>query len=127
VDFYNSESASIVKLAPQLSQKVLFPSNFERQNVQYAVNLFNEKNIAALSTTGFGTVGLVNFMKRITSWWNIVNVKTLFKGQAKRLDEASPVCRAHDESQNGGHFRVRWLVFAKNRINLHNRYRIMRS
>jgi len=81
VDLYNSESASIVKLAPQLSQKVLFPSNFDRQNVQYAVNLFNEKNIAALSTTGFGTVGLVNFMKRITSWWNIVNVKTLLRGK----------------------------------------------
>lgn len=47
-DIYELEKSLIVKYAPGLSQKVLYPSSFERQNVQYVINLFNEKTVSAL-------------------------------------------------------------------------------
>lgn len=40
---YLSEGTKIVKLAPALLNKVLYPSNLERQNVLLAVKLFDEK------------------------------------------------------------------------------------
>lgn len=40
---YTSEAEDIVKLAPFLSKKVLYPSSIERQNVVLAVKLFDEK------------------------------------------------------------------------------------
>jgi len=49
-NLHDIEKNSIIKYAPDLSQKVLYPSSFERQNVQYVVKLFNDKNISALKT-----------------------------------------------------------------------------
>ena len=40
---YECVKASFIKHAPSLSEKVLFPTSFERQNVDYAVRLFDEK------------------------------------------------------------------------------------
>jgi hypothetical protein len=77
--------------------KTLFPSSFERQNVNLVLNVFNEKNISALSRFPTNT-GTVNFMKIINKWWNIVNVKSLFKGQAKRLEEAFPIRSVDDQN-----------------------------
>ena len=47
---YDNEKNSIIKHAPGLSEKVLYPSNMERQNVNYVVKLFDIKNVAALQT-----------------------------------------------------------------------------
>ena len=94
-DMYISESNKIVKLAPSLSQKVLFPSSFDRQNVQFALNLFNEKVISALQTTSSSNKALVEFMAVILKWWNVVNVKTISKGHVKRLPEAKPITSAN--------------------------------
>lgn len=47
---HDLEKNLLIKYAPDLSQKVLYPSSFERQNVQFVVKLFNEKNISALKT-----------------------------------------------------------------------------
>lgn len=55
------------------------------------LNLFDDKNVAALLTSCPEASGTINFLKIIISWWNIVNVKTPYKGQAKNLDEAIPV------------------------------------
>lgn len=94
-EIYRSETNKIVKLAPTLSYKVLFPSSFERQNVNLVLNLFNEKTIAAIKTLKPTRPGEVDFMSTILKWWNIVNVKSLFKGQAKRLEEAEPIHSTH--------------------------------
>ena len=45
---YETEKNLIVKQAPSLSAKVLYPSSMECQNVNYVVKLFDEKNVAAL-------------------------------------------------------------------------------
>ena len=80
-ELYAKERNQCVKLAPGLSEKVLFPNNLERQNVQLVVRLFDEKNVAALKTMNLpGVSGTVAFLQQIMSWWHIVNVKTPNKG-----------------------------------------------
>ena len=49
-NLYFSEKNDIVKLAPTLSRKTLYPSSLERQNVKHAVKLFDEKLICAFDT-----------------------------------------------------------------------------
>ncbi|XP_068214107.1 myb-like protein X [Palaemon carinicauda] len=49
-ELYTKERDQYVKLAPGLSEKVLFHTNLERQNVQFVVRLFDEKNVAPLKT-----------------------------------------------------------------------------
>ena len=88
---YMSESNSLVKLAPSLNQKVLFPSSFERQNVKLVTGLFNEKVVAALTLLHPSEDGLIEFLNIINKWWNIVNVKTFLKGQTRHLPEAEPI------------------------------------
>ena len=78
--FYECEKASFIKHAPSLSEKVLFPTNFEPQNVDYAVRLIDEKNISALNMNADASEGTGAFLQLINKWWNIVNVKFPSKG-----------------------------------------------
>ena len=95
---HSAERTSYIKLAPRLSEKALYPTNLERQNVTYALQLFDEKNIAALKEfKEIDASGTVLFMQQILSWWDIVNVKTPFKGIALRKNESCPV------TQNSSH------------------------
>ena len=55
------------------------------------MNLFNDKTVAALKSAKPDQKGLIDFMSIIIKWWNIVNVKTLFKGKAKRLPDDEPI------------------------------------
>jgi len=48
---YNSERNVLVKQAPKLSYKTLYPTNLERQQVALVCNIFNEFNVAALEST----------------------------------------------------------------------------
>ena len=96
---YLNERSNIIKTAPKLSQKVLFPSSFERQNVKYVLALFNEFTIAGLKSQSASNFnGTIEFLQCILKWWNIVNVKTLFKGQAKRLSEATAITEEHHDN-----------------------------
>jgi len=49
---YDSEKSAIVKLAPSLSFTSLHPNNTQRQNVKLALQVFDEKNVAALTEFG---------------------------------------------------------------------------
>ena len=42
-------------------------------------------------------------MEIILKFWNIVNIKTLFKGKYKRLDDASPISDLNDN-------RIAWMA-----------------
>ena len=91
-ELYAKERKKCVKLAPGLSEKVLFPNNLERQNVQLVVRLFDEKNVAALKTMNLpGVSGTAAFLQQIMSWWHIVNVKTPDKGVALRQAQCDPI------------------------------------
>lgn len=91
-ELYAKERNQYVKLAPGLSEKVLFPTNLERQNVQLVVRLFDEKNVAAMKTMNISDVsGTVTFLEQIISWWHIVNVKSPTKGIHLRQKECNPI------------------------------------
>ena len=99
-DLYLHELTSYVKLAPELSEKVLHPNNFERQNVRYALQLFNEKYIAGLKEFTENASGMIMFLQQVLPWWNIVNVKTPFKGIAHRQQESNPIYQSSSLDQN---------------------------
>ena len=100
-EIYHEEKSKMVKLAPALSEKVLYPTNLERQNVQYAVRLFDEKNIAALQIKNAeGSAALVTFLSKMLKWWRIVNVKHPFKGTRLRLEDCQPIKNKSDHDPN---------------------------
>ena len=98
---HSSERTSHVKLAPGLSEKSLYPTNLERQNVHYALQVFDEKSIAALKEfSGLDSSGTVIFLQQVISWWNIVNVKTPFKGVALRQEQSNPITQTSSHDPN---------------------------
>lgn len=92
---YNTEKSDFIKLAPQLSKKVLFPTPMERQNVSYVVKLFDEKNIASLKLKStewkVDVSGTIVFMELISKWWRVVNVKHHLKGKHLRDTACDPI------------------------------------
>lgn len=102
---YREEEGKTVKLAPSLNKKVLYPTSIERQNVNLCVKVFDEKNIAALKTTNASLAkGTIHFLKTISRWWKIVNVKSKFKGHNLRDPDQNPVYSNTD----------RQIIFLKN-------------
>lgn len=79
-----TEQNRLLKLAPSLSKKVLYPTAIERQNVNLCVRLFDNKNVAALKEyfkPQIPTVdGTIKFLNLVSNWWKIVNCKSQFKG-----------------------------------------------
>jgi len=100
-DLYAKERTSCAKMAPGLSEKVLYPTNLERQCVTFATKLFDEKNVAALKMLESENVsGVIEFLQQIISWWNVVNVKTPMKGKCLRQSECNPVQQDSSHDNN---------------------------
>ena len=59
----------ILKTNPR-TQFVVNPSRFQLQNVKHVLKDFNEKVFASLKLRGCHDI--VNFIKTILDWWNIV-------------------------------------------------------
>lgn len=81
------EYDKILKFGYSINLKALFPSYLERQNVKLSLKIFNNFVIEALK--GFGSniphsQDTADFIKIITKWWSIVNVKTPLKGKHLR-------------------------------------------
>jgi hypothetical protein len=81
-----SEKFLAVKKAPGLSQKVCYPNNLERQDVNFALQIFNEKTIAAITNED-----TKEFLTIINKWWRVVNVKHPDKGKHLRDIYADPI------------------------------------
>jgi hypothetical protein len=98
---YYSEKDNIVKLAPNLTYKALYPSSLERQNVKLALKVFDEKTVVALGE--YGTLskcdfsGTQTFVNIILKLWKILNVKSTDKGFRKRDDDCRPISDVNDE------------------------------
>lgn len=80
---------NLVKYSYRLNLKSLAPSNFERQNVKYVLNVFNDHVIQGLLSVGNQHAidyfqSTAEFIKIILNWWYIVNVKTTLKDERFR-------------------------------------------
>lgn len=93
-DLHSFEKDNIVKLAPNLTFKALYPSNLERQNVKLALKVFDEKTHAALGEYGkmknISVEGTQTYISVIIKLWKIFNIKTTSKGFRKRDDDCHP-------------------------------------
>lgn len=96
------EEYKVVKLAPALSKKVLYPTSIEKQNVSLCYKLFDEKNIAALKDPSSGihsdTSGTTNFLNIILNWWKVVNVKQQYKWVRFKDDKMKPIYTTEDSN-----------------------------
>ena len=84
-ELHHVETESLVKYAYRLSAKALQPSNLERQNVRLVLRIFNDHVSHALQELGSKFAiphfhDTAAFIKIVTTWWNIVNVKSPHKG-----------------------------------------------
>ena len=97
---YDSEQTAAAKLAPGLTYSALHPNNLQRQNVNLALKIFDEKNVAALSEFGKSInadlSGTQNFIAYIVQLWKIVNVKHPQKGQRLNDPFREPVTDVND-------------------------------
>lgn len=84
-ELYFLECGEIVRFGHPLTLKALYPSNIERQNVKLALQVFNDYVVTALKTLGKDKNlkhhnETAEFVKIISDWWKVVNVKTPRKG-----------------------------------------------
>lgn len=80
----------MLKYGYGVSLKALWPSSLEKQNVKLALQIFNMFVVEALSEPGPkhhlpNYQGSAEFITIISTWWKIMNVKSLNKG--KRLHD----------------------------------------
>lgn len=100
---YRQEGNNVVKLAPDLNKKVLFPTSIERQDVNLCAKLFDEKNVAALKQLGKANntdsyKGTIAFLEFILQWWKVVNVKHVFKGDRFNDPHSMAIFTVGDEN-----------------------------
>ena len=88
---YELEKSALLKEAPGLSYKTLYPSNLERQKVSLVLGIFNEKTVEALSAkTDEGMKNTATFITVILNWWKIANIKSCLKGDRLRDEMCQP-------------------------------------
>ncbi|GBM96249.1 hypothetical protein AVEN_126711-1, partial [Araneus ventricosus] len=121
-DIYETEKSNLIKNAPKLSQKVLYPTSFEKQNVLLALNIFHESNSAALAheagEKGKDTMGTKEFIDQFLKWWNIVNVKNSEKGKRLKNPFCDPIRSKDQMSMVFLNKFYDWLVSWNNKSSL---------
>ena len=96
LDIYNIELGKSVKIAHRLCDKVLNPASIEKTNVSLADSFFHESTIAALQFYAVKNNRpeynhTANFLKLIRRWWNLLNIKSTYTGQAKLDANREPI------------------------------------
>jgi len=108
------ECNSIVRYAYKLSLKALNPSTFERQNANLAVRVFNDFVAQALAELG-SKPNILHwhetsvYIKIISTWWDVVNVKTPMKGLHKKKPYQQPLTKCDTEPRRLSNFFLEWL------------------
>ena len=90
INIYKSEEHLIIK-STKLNYATLFPTNFEKQKVCLATNVFNEKTVAELTSHGYSDTAM--FVEHVTRLWNCLNVKTTDAGRNLNDSNREP-CRS---------------------------------
>ncbi|CAL1270294.1 unnamed protein product [Larinioides sclopetarius] len=121
-DIYETEKLNLIKKAPKLSQKVLYPTSFEKQNVLLALNIFHDSNSAALAQEaeekGKDTMGTKEFIDQFLKWWNIVNVKNSEKGKRLKNPFCDPIKSSDQMNMVFLNKFYAWLVSWENKCGL---------
>ena len=107
------EQSSVVKLAPALNSKSLFPTSTEKQNVNLMLKIFDQRNAVALDhfekTWKIDTAGTREFVNTVVRLWNIVNVKHPYKHLRLRNEDCKPVTSTSDDSIQFIRTVLQWL------------------
>ena len=74
---------------------LLLRTNFEKQKVKLACDIFNEKTVAALEKRNF--TGTAIFVKMVPKMWNIINVKLPHAGFGTNDPDRYPFCSKSNE------------------------------
>lgn len=96
-NLYRKELNQLLKLAPRLTYKSVYPSSLERQNVNLVCNIFNDTTVAGLKTEYGDNSGTVHFVQIILRWWSIMNIKNSTKGIHKQNELLLPFTSASDD------------------------------
>ena len=100
-NLYTIEETMLVKHAYSLTFKSLFPSNLERQNVKYVLNIFHQSVREGLLHYGedkklANYQSTADFVNIVIDWWSAVNVKTVYKGIRRRNPLEHPLLINND-------------------------------
>ncbi|XP_054720810.1 uncharacterized protein LOC129230437 [Uloborus diversus] len=99
---YEIESKQLLKFGYGLTRKALWPTNLERQNVGLALKIFNRNLVQGILQLGEKYnlphyQETANFIDIFCNWWDIVNVKSSFKGKFKRNPMCEPITNSPDD------------------------------
>lgn len=114
-DLFEIEGGKLLKYGYGLTVKALWPTSFERQNVKFVCQLFNDNIANSVLVLGekynlVSYVSTAQFLKIITTWWHIVNVKTPFKGVRYNNKFQEPLTDKSDDERKAFLIKfVDWL------------------
>lgn len=101
---YELESENLIKHGYSLSQKALWPSSLEKQNVTLALQLINETVSKSLLLYGekhriVNNIGTSKYIEIFPRWFSIMNVKTPNKGLRLNGNCCNPLtCNEDDDN-----------------------------
>ena len=78
----------------KLTYSTVYPTNFDKQKVDLMLNLFNEKTAAVLELDG--RHGMAKYVKYVSRLFNMLNVKSLYTGQARNDSDREPYSTPFD-------------------------------
>jgi hypothetical protein len=110
---FSEEKSSVIKMAPALNNKCLFPTNTEKQNVNLALKVFDTRNALALKHFerhwGVDTSGTTEFIATIVKLWNVLNVKHPEKHIRLRNKDCQPIAAPSDDNMQFLQKVIMWL------------------
>lgn len=115
------EAGKLLKFGYGVTLKAVEPTNVDRQNVKFVLKVFNDHVIEGLRECDKKedlqhVQDTADYIRLIYTWWSIMNVKTLFKGQSKRDIYQEPLTLS--ETDERYIFLNKFLIWLENWKNL---------
>ena len=112
---HSLECDLLIKFAYKLSWKALHPFTLKRQNVTYALQVFNSYVVQALLLLGEKNniphyADTSSFIKIINTWRSIVNVKTPMRGKRLLNIFEEPLRKDDHKSKQFLYYFLDWLA-----------------
>jgi len=94
IEVFEIEQDKPLKIATKLKKEVFEPSNLQRTSTKLAGAVFHESTITALKLYANDSNTFLDtslFLAHIKKFWEVLNVRTPFKGKSKRLLSMDPI------------------------------------